>query len=291
MKKLIALLLCVTLVIAMATVVTAKTPQETFITFLEAEDCKLSGFDAVDKGGAVGKAITSDDKADTFTVDFTLPADGDYRLWLRVWNTGTGDNSLLYNVDGEERVYDFDESADNKDPSFCHYNAWYWREINYRGTEPVVNGLSEWAAANNSVRHTPKILNLKAGANSITFTAREPGAFIDQIIITDNLDYDPSAFEGNTTFICDFSNLTRYVQDIYAAKGITPQQAWTEKLAAEAAPAPTEAADTGAAETMSDTPITAPKTGDTSAVWMVFAALSLAAGFAVIRKKRQLNNT
>jgi hypothetical protein len=236
-KKLFFMLLVIFVIISLAAAVSAKTAQETFMLFLEAEDCTLDGYTIVDGNkGAVGKMITSAVKdTDKFTVSFDVPADGQYVLWMKVWHLSQSDNTLKYVYNGSELVFDFDELAGIEDPTYPMFGNWYWIAINERGTEPLANGWSEWGEANSQCRHTPVYLDLKKGSNSIEFISREAGHFIDQIIITDDLTYDPGNVPGNKTYTCTFCNLEHYLGEPFEDFGKTPEQYWNEKIAAEVA--------------------------------------------------------
>ena len=276
--------------------VSAKTAAETFILFIEAEDCVMDGYTIVDgNAGAVGKMITTDTPNEQFfTVNFTVPADGRYTVWFKVWHTSQGDNSVFFELDGEEHVFDFDENAGADDLEYFMLNRWYWAEICKRGSEPLQNGWSEWGEANNQCRHTPIELNLKAGANSMTFKSREAGHFIDQIIITDNLDYNPADVPGNSTYVCTFCNLNHFRLEPYADFGKTPQQYWEERLIAEAPPppepeqpaAPENTQDQAAADEPAPPPTPAPQAPPTSDMpGVAFALLLIAALSAALLVK------
>lgn len=291
MKKLFLVLIAVFIMASLTVSVFAKTAQETFMLFIEAEDCILNGYTVVDGNkGAVGKMISSAVKdEDKFTVSFDVPADGQYRLWLKVWHLSQSDNSLKYNYNGSELVFDFDELAGVEDPEYPMMGNWYWIAINERGTEPLANGWSEWGEANSSVRHTPVYLDLKKGANAIEFIAREAGHFIDQVIITDDLTYDPGDVPGNETYTCTFCNMPHYLHEPYEDFGKTPEQYWNEKIAAEiAAAAPQTEAPTEAEAPAADTPATpvqaAPQTGDIISV--SFTVIMLAAAALLVSKKK-----
>lgn len=270
--------------------VSAKTAQETFMLFIEAEDCTLNGYTVTDGNkGAVGKMITADaNDEDKFTVSFTVPADGQYRIWMKVWHLSATDNSLKYDYNGTELVFDFDEPAGYEDLEYPMWANWYWIGINERGTEPLANGFSEWGEANSSVRHTPVYLDLKKGANSIEFRCREFGHFIDQIIITDDLTYDPGNVPGNETYVCTLCNLNHYLHEPFEDFGKTPEQFWNEKVAAEiAASAPQTEAP---AEAAADVPaasagtVTAAQTADI--IGISVAAVMLAAAVWLTAKKK-----
>ena len=283
MRKIFAFALAIFMLATLTLAVTAKPAADTYMKFIEAEDCELDGYTVTDGGaGVVGKAIICDTPNDqAFTVKFNVPADGQYTIWMKVWHVNLSDNSLLYDYDGEELVFDFDEDAGKDAPDYFMFNRWYWMEINQRGTEPLENGWSEWGEANSQCRHTPVVLNLKAGDNSFTFRAREAGHSIDQIIITDDMDYNPADVAGNETFVCTFCNLNHFKKEPFQDFGKTPEQFWNEKLAAEAAPAETEPAETSGSETPAPT---APQTADVFGVAVI--ALAAAAVVALTFKKR-----
>jgi hypothetical protein len=265
--------------------VASKTAQETFMLFLEAEDCTLDGY-TIENGnkGAVGKMITSASKdTDKFTVSFDIPADGLYVIWMKVWHLSQSDNSLKYMYDGIERVFDFDELAGIEDPEYPMMGNWYWIAINERGTEPLANGWSEWGEANNQVRHTPVYLDLKKGANSIEFIAREAGHHIDQIIITDDLAYDPGNVPGNETYICSFCNMPHYLHEPFEDFGKTPEQYWNEKIAAEIAASAPQTAEESSPETA---PATVPAAQTADIIYLFPVASALAGAVLIALKKK-----
>ncbi|MCL2159021.1 MAG: hypothetical protein FWH48_09835 [Oscillospiraceae bacterium] len=292
LKKPFALLLCcAALGASLFMPVLAKSARDTYINFIEAEDCVLDGYVAVEgNAGAIGKMILAEvPNEQSFTVNFDVPAAGGYVIWLKVWNQSQGDNSIFYDYGGEQLVFDFDEQAGDEDPDYFMYNTWYWIKINRRGDQPLANGWSEWGKTNNQCRHTPVILKLEAGENSITFTAREAGHFIDQLIITDDLDYNPADVMGNETYVCGFCNLEHFKLEPYAAFGTTPEQLWAKRLADEAAlrgpdeaaPAPPSAAQIAPA----------PKTSNATMIIFALlctAALSARAGLWSTRRGKNL---
>jgi len=295
MKKLFnisILLIIVICALNLNLTIIAKDAADTFILFIEAEDCEMGGYTVVaGNKGAVGKMITCDTANEqTFTVNFTVPHDGQYTVWFKVWHTSQSDNSVLYDLNGVENVFDFDENAGADDPDYFMLKRWYWMEINMRGTEPLENGWSAWGEANNQCRHTPIKLMLKAGANSMTFKAREVGHFIDQIIITDDLDYNPADVPGNETYICTFCNLRHFKYEPYADFGKTPEQYWNERLAAETVvyevtpdDAGQSAAEPSAAVTTAV--VTAAQTSDIA--WIAFMLLPAAVLITMKLKNRK----
>jgi len=289
MKKFLMAILLVTLVCSLTFGATAKTAEETFILFIEAEDCVMDGYWVVDgNAGAVGKMITCDTANDQkFTVNFNVPADGKYTVWFKVWHVspgGTDENSVFFDYNGETHVFDFDEDAGTTNSDYFMLKRWYWIQINRRGSEPLQNGWSTWGEEAGQCRHTPVIMDLKAGANSITFTSREPGHFIDQIIITDNLEYNPADVPGNNTYICTFCNLPHFEKEPYADFGKTPEQYWNAQFVVEVVEEPADAADIQEAVTLPATVTpTAPQTADIIIVSLAAFAL---AGSIISRRRK-----
>lgn len=291
MKKLLAAFITAALILVpLALNITAKSAEETFILFIEAEDCELDGYKIIDGNtGAIGKMIVAESDPDSFTVKFSVPADGTYVLWLKVWHTSQSDNSIKYTLDdGIERVFDFDENAGANDDEYFMLRQWYWIAINERGTEPLANGWSEWGAANNSVRHTPVYLDLKKGDNSITFIAREAGHYIDQIIITDNLDYDPGDVPGNEKYVCTFCNLEHFRYEPFEKFGKTPEQYFNERLAAEiAAKQPATVEETPAESApAAPAPVAAPRTFDALTLGLALCGAAAVSAVKLARRKR-----
>lgn len=287
MKKLIFLLTIFLLVSCLAFTVSAKTAAETVMIFMEAEDCILEGYTVTDKAGAVGKAITSTE-VDTqkFTLNFDIPKDGKYVIWVKVLHASQTDNSIKYIYNDVEHAFDFCEYLGvPDDPAFFMYNQWYWMFINERGTEILSVDFTDWGDI--PIRHQPVILDLKAGSNTFTFISREAGHFIDQLIITDDLEYDPGDVPGNEKFLCDYCLEEHFKKDTVAITGKTPQEHWNEKLAAEASAQAPEikepeapAADAAAA--------VSPMTFDPSTALALSAFLSVSL-LIVLFKKRHVS--
>lgn len=276
-------ILCVILLICLSVIgASAKSALDTTIVFIEAEDCAHEGYEVVDKDGAVGKTLHGlEAETNKFTVTFNAPADGQYSLWLKVFSESGTDNSLKYTLpDGVERVFDFMENA-LSDPEFPFFGKWVWVQMGERGTEPLANGYGEWNETNGAVWHTPVYIDAKAGENSVTFICREAGHYIDQVIITDDLAYQPGAVEGNHTYRCAMCNMDHYVLEPYADLGIKLEDVWNAKVSAERA-----ALETAAPETVAEEPaetaeaVSAPVTYDAVLIGLAIpAAASLLLAF------------
>ncbi|MHB1152720.1 MAG: hypothetical protein ACYCWE_16425 [Eubacteriales bacterium] len=286
MKRTLIIAITFTLFACLAMTTTAKSALDTVMIFIEAEDCILEGYQAVSIDGAVGKAIQcSENDTSKFTVKYSVPAAGQYSLWLKVSNVDNADNSLKYTInDGIERVFDFMENV-TTDPDWPFSGKWFWMQMNERGTEPLANGLSEWAEANGTVWHTPVYINAAAGENSITFVCREFGHYIDQIIITDDLAYQPGNVPGNSGYLCGFCNMEHFILEPYADLGISIQGEWNKLVDAELAALETEPPVTEA-EPVADAPPVAAQTND-FAVVSAGIALTLSAGALLILKRQK----
>lgn len=235
----------------------AKSASETNIIFIEAEDLTLDGFEDVTKEGAFGKAIISDANTDTFTLSFDISQTGTYAIWMKVYNQSQSDNSFFYSWNESEKIFDLNEACGAEDPTFKQYNTWYWFRVNERGS--------------GTVRHVPVDFELSAGENSIVFTAREAGAYIDSIIITDDLEYDPGDFEGNELMdTCEFCQGNHFLYESYSKIGKTAEQLFEERLAAE------NAADIS----------TSPITFDFNLLLTALAVISLGITASCIRRRK-----
>ena len=292
MKKWLAsILTCATLFLCAFFVMAADAP---FALFIPAESVKIDGssISMVNADGAIdGKAITCTEKADDafgdgFTLTFTVPADGDYIIWGRVFYPSISNNSLHYSVDGGDgKIWDFvDEDAET---SPC-YKSWQYFYLTDRveGDYDDETMYGPWTIENSQWRHTPHILPLKAGEHSIHFTGREADWLIDEFIITslEIEDYDPNACPENKYYAeCKFcgTDWKHYAKDIFAVTGQTAESYFNTVLYPAA---PETTAETISEQAVDSTPATAPKTLDWTAAAAVAAVLS-AAGFTLSKKK------
>jgi hypothetical protein len=265
-----------------------------FIEFHKATDMALEGsaFAAVKYDGSVNdKVLVCNEKGDDasgtgFTFKFTVPEDGNYTIWGRVFYPSQSNNSIHYSVDGgQSLIWDFpdeDDSAGETDASkmpVC-YGSWQYFYLTYRqdGTFTDTNMQGWWSIENNQWRHAPNVLTLTAGEHSIHFVGRETGWYIDEFVVTELgvEDYDPNFYEGNSAILdpCQFCGTywQHYYEDIYAATGVTAEQYYNETLYP--------------AEIVTETaggPATAPQTMDITVVLAACAALT---GAIVSRKRR-----
>lgn len=259
MTKFIKLLALTTLIAVTATLFISA-EDKPFADFIEAENCSVDANNAcsvVDNTGAIGgKGITcttavgnngtAKSTTDGFTLKFTVPKDGIYTVWGRVYTPNQTGNSLHYSVDGgDSQVWDMiDEAGDDLD---C-YGNWYYMYLTFR--QPVTydadspNGGS-FTQQKGVWRRSPNYLTLTKGEHIIHFTGREAGWIIDQFVITELEveEYNPNYYEGNDYLFegCSFcsANWKHYYKDIYAVKGITAESYFNNTLY----PASSETAD------------------------------------------------
>ncbi|MEZ4272378.1 MAG: right-handed parallel beta-helix repeat-containing protein [Myxococcota bacterium] len=107
-------------------------------------------------------------------IDFTIdvPAAGDYLIWARVLAVSSTSDSFFVSTNaGAEDIYDAAEGTWSGD--------WQWTRVNGR------NGAA-------STTLNPRIFGLNAGSNTLTFRAREAGAGVDVVLITDDTRFVPT---------------------------------------------------------------------------------------------------
>jgi hypothetical protein len=94
---------------------------------------------------------------------FEVPADGKYIIWGRIKGTKAGDDSFYVTVDnGDWAVWDTQSSK-----------SWVWDKVSNRnGADPLV-------------------YTLKAGEHTLIIKEREDGTKIDQIVITNDMEFVP----------------------------------------------------------------------------------------------------
>ena len=101
----------------------------------------------------------------------TIPSDGTYVVWGRVYGANDTSDSFFVSVDGASQdIYDIAEGR--------WAAAWQWT---------VVNGRGGGAPASIS----PRLFYLTAGKHTFKFDGREAGARLDQILITNDLQSTP----------------------------------------------------------------------------------------------------
>jgi len=109
-------------------------------------------------------SYTSGPTAVMATYDVNIDQAGEYVLWGRVISPSEVDNSFYVQIDqGDNNLWDLPYDSN-----------WYWKKISNRnGADPVIFVLSK-------------------GVHTIKIKAREDGAKIDKLFLTNNFDYVPS---------------------------------------------------------------------------------------------------
>jgi|GEM_PF-255163 len=117
--------------------------------------------------------ISSDaDSAGAASFKFEVPAPGRYVIWCRVLARMQRTDSFYVSVDGgPEDIYDVAQGVWSK--------AWQWTQVNGRsgGAPLTVN---------------PRVFNLSAGAHTLVFRARERGALLSRMVVTNDLEFMPA---------------------------------------------------------------------------------------------------
>ncbi|MBE6552140.1 MAG: hypothetical protein E7665_08410 [Ruminococcaceae bacterium] len=285
MKRFIIATLIVSILIAsMSLSIAADKP---YTEFFPAKDLKISGgaISQVEAEGAIhDKVLTPTvrleeaDKTKGFALTFTVPADGKYVVWGRIFYPTYQNNSMVYSVDGGKSfIWDFPD----EDPEVpCNAN-WHYFFLTDRvkGEYSDTKKYGPWTIENGDFRHYPNVLELKKGEHTIYFSGREQGWYVDEFVVTSlGIDeYDPNACEGNDKiFDCKFCGTEHehYYQDSYATKKITAEEYYNTVLYPEK-------------EEIENKEDTAPTTGDVSGL-IALAALVSAAGAALMFNKKRV---
>jgi hypothetical protein len=121
-------------------------------------------------GGYVTSATVDQGSA---VVTVNVPKSGEYAIWCRVLGRDGNRDSMFVSVDGgAEDIYDMTEGLWS--------SAWQWTPVNGR------------AGGRRPLALNPRVFTLSAGAHTITFRGREPGAGLDRIIVTSDPAFVPS---------------------------------------------------------------------------------------------------
>jgi hypothetical protein len=117
--------------------------------------------------------------AGTATFNVMAPAAGTYVVWGKVLSPSFAADSFFVSVNGgPEDVYD---DAEGKwSPN------WQWTVVNGRNGSSTPNAIPV------------RTFNLVAGVNSIVFRGREMGSLLDEILVTNDLSFVPTAGSGPT---------------------------------------------------------------------------------------------
>ena len=254
------------------------------MVFIEADSGKLDSTDPMKigsgEGAFNGKYIFGEENGiEKISYEFEIKEAGDYYLWFRLMGHNDESNSFFVQIDGagfnqEEghfagEWYTFDMwepsegyeySADNqflptlenhKNPDWIYSPNWQWIPLAYRDQtiDPPVR--------HNLVKH-----NFTAGKHTIEIMTREPGCYLDKIIITNDLTYDPRSISGDPEAI--------YLAEIAAAEAAAKaaeEAAAAVAVVVEAQPAPV-------APVAVATPAAPPQTSDNALIYILIFILS-----------------
>ena len=251
--------------------------------FIEAESGKQSSVPmkiGTGLGAFNDKYIYGETNGDEIiNYEFEIKEAGDYYLWFRLMGQDNEHNSFFVMIDGagfnqsegfdKGEYYTFDmwetsegydyatnnpflPSLDNhKNPDWIYNPNWHWIPLSYRD-----------ATVDPAVRHNLVTQNFTAGKHTMEIMTREPECYLDKIIITNDLKYDPREIAGDP-------------EAVYLASQVT------------AAPLVDEIIDEieeiqTSAPVVTATP-SAPKTSDNTLIY--FSMLILVAGMAAIYRR------
>jgi hypothetical protein len=141
-----------------------------FSNYFEAESGQLVApmTSASDSNASAGQYVASQTaEQGTDSISFSAPSLADYVIWARVLAPDGNTDSVYVSMDGgPEDVYDMAGSLWSPN--------WQWTVVNGRD-----NG--------SPLQLHPRIFTLSAGNHVVTIRGREPGAAIDRIFVTNNL--------------------------------------------------------------------------------------------------------
>ncbi|MCL2775605.1 MAG: hypothetical protein FWD71_20005 [Oscillospiraceae bacterium] len=287
-KKIIYIFITVILTLTLSLTVLADT------LFIEAESGTLDSTDPMLIGSGAGAydgtyVYGENNGVEKITYDFELKEAGDYYLWFRLMGQDDNTNSYFVQIDGKgfnqdtgdtdgefytfdmwEPSEGFDYATNNpflptleqmKDPVWCYNPNWHWIPLSYRDQ-----------TGDTPVRFDFLTQNFTAGKHTMTIMTREPDTYLDKIIITNDLTYDPR-------------DMTSDPEALYLAAQTADTEAATD--ASPAVEAVTEQATVSAST--GTTVVSAAQTGDNSMIYvMVFiCAAVLSAVVLMVRRRKQ----
>lgn len=269
-----------------------------FVAFIKADDTDYvstgtgSTWEVASVDGAMGgKAIhcikkSSTTAGDGVTLNFVVPADGEYVVWARAYYANQNSNSLFYGVDGETKsnIWDYPDEDNDAEPDKADcYGNWHYFYLTERaaGTYSDTTIYGSWTIEKGEWRHSPKTLNLTAGQHSIKITGREAGMYIDEFVISSYTvdEYNPNECTDNIDLLatCKFcgTRWKHYFHDVFAKTGTSAKDYFVQKNSTAVKwdiPAITTAATTTAATTTATTKATTTAVYETEATTTTAAA-------------------
>ncbi len=150
-------------------------------TCLEAEAGSLTGVmqsdnDTSASNHSIVESSTQDQGTDSFTLEILVP--GTYVIWARVKAENANEDSFYVSADGGSEDI-FDVALGNYSSSL------QWSRVNGRngGAPGTLN---------------PRTFSFTAGQHTLVFRGREPKTVLDMIMVTNDLNYVPSASSSNS---------------------------------------------------------------------------------------------
>jgi len=260
--------------------------------FIEAESGVFDASDPMLKGSGGGALngtyiYGEENSLEKIKYEFEIKEGGDYRLWFRMQGQDDGSNSLFVMIDGagfqQDNGYDTGEyyTFDMWEPSegytYSDTNPYLPTLENHKNPDWIYNPNWQWMpfayrdqiTFDEPMRHILVTPNFTAGKHTIDIMTREPNCYLDKIIITNDLTYDPRGIAGDPEAV------------YLAAQAAAAESAAAAEAAASApadeAPAPAPVAEVAPAP--APVVAVAPVTSDNIAIFAVILMLSATAFF------------
>ncbi len=118
-------------------------------------------------------------------LNFTVPQDGEYLVWCRVFTPGPENDTFRTSLDssaGGEDIADFNQGL--------FQFGWRWMLLPGRGG---TNRAESYSGA-----LTPQVFTLATGPHTLTFHTRNPDTGLDAVIVTQDPNFDPRVAEAST---------------------------------------------------------------------------------------------
>ena len=279
---------CLTLILAF--MLTMGVAANTVMIFIEAETGTAPGPIPMNRGsgegafngtfiyGDISGFGAHEDDVERILYTFEISEAGYYYIWFRLMGQGAPYNSFFARINGEG----FDQETGILD-EYSWYAFDMWEESDgyeYSDNNPFLPSLEnhldiDWLYNPNwhwipfahrdhsvdpHVRHILVTQHFDVGTNTIELMTREPMTYLDKILITNDLSFDPRAIDGDP-------------------------EAYLAALAADEAEAATEDYDD---ETITISPVTEAAAPQTSDNFIIIVFIALAAVVAVKYKKQKI---
>lgn len=128
-------------------------------------------------GGCIAASTSNDGAA---TLEFTVPAEGDYIVWCRVKTPSGANDSFIVTLDNDPSTADIYDASEG-----VFGDTWHWTALAGRG------GINQPYTQANVL--SPRVFHLTAGTHTLTFEGRERDTGLDALIITSDTTFDAAA--------------------------------------------------------------------------------------------------